>query len=707
MTSRGEYVEAPSIGNFGDEFLPVSVVVRVRPPSSAESVRCEVDGKTLEVYRNRGGRELNSPVGNNVDSFRFCFDGVIDENVSQSKLFERQVAKAVVGRAMDGYNGTVLAYGQTGAGKTYTMMGDGTFVNRGIVPRAISQIFRQITSSIANPGAPKYRILISFCEIYNETLLDLLSTLTAEDQPTLTLSEDESGCVVVRGLGKHVVEDEGQALELLFGGEKNRAVAEHRMNASSSRSHTVFTIHIERIIGTDGMQFISVSKLNLVDLAGSERLSKTGSIGSIQREAQYINRSLSFLEQVTIALGNRGREHIPYRSSKLTYMLKDSIGGNCRTLLIANIWGDPRHTDETIATAKFAARMMRVSNTSTFNSRQDSDAVIHKLEQQVRSLKLELTMQQAFGMTRDRATADPFEVSDPVLNGHTDVELKSMREKLVQFLNHDLSEPPVVSSSALAREYFFLFRALHESSKGCSCQRDSDLIENKTPEGTQSLDVAQSTINISKGLDRIFTGVEGTLSTSSEVVESEPNEAFSIFKTRTDIGRSLNEKYVETKSHLKQVRATAREKGNILNSCKAEIDRCAPGNNHNDLNEAARISDIKCHYRAVWEEFNAAKGKLRSLEDATERSRKALIKSFYEWFSSRMSALEASPEFRPHQTAPVAALEEVDSTFSSIFFSAKANVSSHVNGTEPTSLAEQKHFARGKMIAFGSKLLKR
>jgi kinesin family protein 6/9 len=139
------------------------------------------------------------------------------------------------------------------------------------------------------------------------------------------------------------------------------------MNKASSRSHCVFTLHVECRSRVESSDKVVYSKLHLVDLAGSERTKKTGSSGITLKEATFINKSLSFLEQVVIALCNKNRDHVPYRQSKLTNILRDSLGGNCKTLMIANIWPEPSHLEETISTLKFATRMMRVSNEAVVN----------------------------------------------------------------------------------------------------------------------------------------------------------------------------------------------------------------------------------------------------------------------------------------------------------------------------------------------------
>lgn len=160
---------------------------------------------------------------------------------------------------------------------------------------------------------------------------------------------------------------EEDALNQFFEGNMNRTVTEHRLNKASSRSHCIFTMHIQSRSRVESQDKVTYSKLHLVDLAGSERTKKTGSEGLTLKEATFINKSLSFLEQVVLALCERKRDHIPYRQAKLTNILRDSLGGNCKTLMVANIWAEPSLIEETISTLKFATRMMHVSNEAIVN----------------------------------------------------------------------------------------------------------------------------------------------------------------------------------------------------------------------------------------------------------------------------------------------------------------------------------------------------
>ena len=160
-------------------------------------------------------------------------------------------------------------------------------------------------------------------------------------------------------------------MNCLFEGQLNQTIREHNLNSQSSRAHTIFTLHIESRSRVESADKVVFSKLHLVDLAGSEMTKKTGSTGIVLEESCFINKSLSFLEQVVLALSSKKRGHIPYRQAKLTNFLRDSIGGNCKTVMVANIWPEARHLSETASTLKFASRMMKITNEASVNTMLD------------------------------------------------------------------------------------------------------------------------------------------------------------------------------------------------------------------------------------------------------------------------------------------------------------------------------------------------
>nr|XP_054754258.1 kinesin-like protein KIF9 [Lytechinus pictus] len=408
----------------------VRVYVRTRPTDkfAQDMIELVPDGKSVNIHAKKDVKR--GVVNNQMLDWSFKMDGIL-HNASQDKVYE-EVASPLVTQLLDGYNGTLLCYGQTGAGKTYTMTGaTENYKQRGIIPRAISQVYKEIEDR----PEQAITVRITYLEIYNETMFDLLSTLPYSMQglPQMTITEDEFG-INIKGLSVHLAHNEEEALNLLFEGETNRAIASHALNSVSSRSHCIFTIHVESRSRTESNAKYIRSKFNLVDLAGSERLSKTGSEGKTQQEAVYINKSLTFLEQTTIALADRRREHIPYRQTKLTHCLKDSLGGNCNTLMIANVWGEANQIEETISTLRFATRMMCIAVNPAVNEYFDPALLVKKLEKEIKHLKHELTMHDTLA-NRSQVSYEPL----------SDTQLLEVNNQVRRYLDGSLEEIDIVN----------------------------------------------------------------------------------------------------------------------------------------------------------------------------------------------------------------------------------------------------------------------
>ncbi|CAH1788426.1 unnamed protein product [Owenia fusiformis] len=410
----------------------VKVLVRTRPTANFahDMIDLQPDGKTINIHGKRDDRR--GVVNNQILDWSFKLDGVL-HNASQEQVYDT-VATDIVTSGLDGYNGTLMAYGQTGAGKTFTITGaTENYKHRGLIPRALSQLYAEIDDR------PEYSIAIrlSYLEIYNESMFDLLSTLpeslAGSNYNPMTVVEDENG-VYVKGLSCHLAQNEEEALNLLFEGETNRAIAAHSLNKQSSRSHCILTVYIESRSRVQSEAKYTTSKLNFVDLAGSERLGKTKSEGKTQQEAMYINKSLTFLEQTIIALADKRREHVPYRQTKLTHCLKDSIGGNCKTLLVANIWGESQQIEETISTLRFATRMMCVASEPCINEDYDPTIMVKKLEREIKALKHELAMHDTL-TNRSQISYDPL----------SEQQKYETRQQVKRYLSKSLDEIDIVN----------------------------------------------------------------------------------------------------------------------------------------------------------------------------------------------------------------------------------------------------------------------
>ncbi|XP_037587339.1 centromere-associated protein E [Cebus imitator] len=353
----------------------VAVCVRVRPLNSRE----ESLGETAQIYWKTDNNAIYQVDG----SKSFNFDRVFHSNETTKNVYE-EIAAPIIDSAIQGYNGTIFAYGQTASGKTYTMMGSEDHL--GVIPRAIHDIFQKIKKF---PDR-EFLLRVSYMEIYNETITDLLCG-TNKMKP-LIIREDVNRNVYVADLTEEVVYTSEMVLKWITKGEKNRHYGETKMNQRSSRSHTIFRMILEsrekgEPSNCDGS--VKVSHLNLVDLAGSERAAQTGAEGVRLKEGCNINRSLFILGQVIKKLSDgQVGGFINYRDSKLTRILQNSLGGNAKTRIICTI--TPVSFDETLTTLQFASTAKYMKNTPYVNEVSSDEALLKRYRKEIMDLKKQL-----------------------------------------------------------------------------------------------------------------------------------------------------------------------------------------------------------------------------------------------------------------------------------------------------------------------------
>ncbi|CAD8077157.1 unnamed protein product [Paramecium sonneborni] len=376
------------------------VVVRVRPPLQREvvdgrfisTIQVSPDHKKICLYEYYNidlvepehlEDYLNNP--NSYTMHTFSFDYVYDQDNTQEEVYEN-TARNAVQSALQGFNATIMAYGQTGTGKTYTMEGfkyNCIDPQRGIIPRAIEEIFKHISNG--SNESTTFMVRVSYLQIYNEVISDLLRS----DRQNLLIREDKKRGVFVEGLSEWAVRNPGEIYQLIQKGASSRATASTKMNDVSSRSHAVFIIIVEQMTEIDGHKSIKVGKLNLVDLAGSERVRVTGATGRRLEESKKINQSLSCLGNVISSLIEQ-KNHIPYRDSKITRLLEDSLGGNCKTTMMGMISPAIDAFLETLSSVKFANRAKNIKNKATINEDVDQKALLRKYECELQRLRKEL-----------------------------------------------------------------------------------------------------------------------------------------------------------------------------------------------------------------------------------------------------------------------------------------------------------------------------
>ncbi|KAI5803776.1 P-loop containing nucleoside triphosphate hydrolase protein [Geopyxis carbonaria] len=380
--------KAPQELREDDNATNIQVVVRCRGRSERE----KADNSAVIVSMPGGinGAEvaLTDPLSIK-DNKLYTFDGAFGPEADQSRMYDK-VVEPILKQMLDGYNCTIFAYGQTGTGKTYTMTGDmtdrfGSFAdNAGIIPRALYNLFKQL-----GPDMDDKSVKCSFIELYNEELRDLLAL---ETSPQLKIFDDTKtkGGVFVQGIEESFIKTAQDGLTLLREGSLKRQVGATKCNEHSSRSHTVFTITVHvKDTTEDGEVMVRCGKLNLVDLAGSENIGRSGAENKRAREAGMINQSLLTLGRVINALVDKS-SHIPYRESKLTRLLQDSLGGRTKTCIIATISPARSNAEETVSTLDYASRAKNIKNKPQANHLLSKKTMLQEYVTEIEKLKADL-----------------------------------------------------------------------------------------------------------------------------------------------------------------------------------------------------------------------------------------------------------------------------------------------------------------------------
>ncbi|KAF4364960.1 hypothetical protein G4B88_021777 [Cannabis sativa] len=353
----------------GKKMSNIAVCARFRPLSTKER-RDDGDSICIQCLDSDTFTFKDEKEGNST----FTFDRVFYENSEQAQVYDF-LALPIVQDAVKYTNGTIITYGQTGAGKTYSMEGPGILESddqkKGLLPRVVDGIFECIKSS---KNANKYSVKLSMVEIYMERVRDLFDL--AKDN--IQIMENKSQGILLNGITEVSIKDPGEALQSLASGVANRAVGETQMNITSSRSHCVYIFTLQQELKKDNRS--RTSKLVLVDLAGSEKVEKSGAEGRVLEEAKSINKSLSALGNVINALTSGSSvkaNHIPYRDSKLTRILQDALGGNSRTALLCCCSPCPSNAPESLSTLRFGARASHIKASPRVKCNEDKSAKKH------------------------------------------------------------------------------------------------------------------------------------------------------------------------------------------------------------------------------------------------------------------------------------------------------------------------------------------
>ncbi|XP_055135526.1 kinesin-like protein KIF9 isoform X13 [Symphalangus syndactylus] len=636
----------------------VHAFVRVKPTDdfAHEMIRYGDDKRSIDIHLKKDIRR--GVVNNQQTDWSFKLDGVLHD-ASQDLVYET-VAKDVVSQALDGYNGTIMCYGQTGAGKTYTMTGaTENYKHRGILPRALQQVFRTIEERPTHA----ITVRVSYLEIYNESLFDLLSTLpyVGPSVTPMTIVENPQG-VFIKGLSVHLTSQEEDAFSLLFEGETNRIIASHTMNKNSSRSHCIFTIYLEAHSRTLSEEKYITSKINLVDLAGSERLGKSGSEGRVLKEATCINKSLSFLEQAIIALGDQKRDHIPFRQCKLTHALKDSLGGNCNMVLVTNMYGEAAQLEETLSSLRFASRMKLVTTEPAINEKYDAERMVKNLEKELALLKQELAIHDSL-TNRTFVTYDPMdeiqiaEINSQVrryLEGTLDeidiINLRQIKEVFNQF-RVVLSQQEQEVESTLRRKYTLIdrndFAAISAVQKVGLVDVDGHLV-GETEGQNFGLGVAPFSTKPGKKAKSKKTFKEPLRP------DTPPSKPVAFEEFKNEQGSEINRIFKENKSILNERRKRASETTQRINAIKREIDVTKEALNfQKSLREKqgeyenkglmiideeeflliVKLKDLKKQYRSEYQDLRDLRAEIQYCQHLVDQCRHRLLMEFDIWYN--------------------------------------------------------------------------
>lgn len=442
----------------------IKVLVRCRPLNEKE--KHNGYKSCVDLNMTEGTVSVKTAIG---DPDRFTFDAVINNTYTQKDIFTQYI-QPLVDCVLDGFNATVFAYGQSGSGKTHTMTG---VMNdpelEGVIPRCVAHIFETIKNMKTTEPNKSFQMAVTFVELYNGKVRDLL----AKQQVTLDVRENKDHSFYVQGANMPQVKYPEDIFRLMEQGTERRRTASTELNADSSRSHSIFTLILECVETTENGALSVSSKLNLVDLAGSERQGKTGATGDTLLEGCNINLSLSALGTVIDTIV-KGRGHIPFRSSQLTMLLKDSLGGNSKTVMFANINPSEHNLSETVSTLRFADRAKQIKNKPVVNM-DAKDQKIAELSLTIQELKDKLAKFETGGTEALEKELEELREREGQLKVSLDNAVKGRQADAVDFEN--------AQAKFAAETQSFNARMVEQEDQIAKLKNDLQIAENRLVDG--------------------------------------------------------------------------------------------------------------------------------------------------------------------------------------------------------------------------------
>ncbi|XP_021703730.1 chromosome-associated kinesin KIF4A [Aedes aegypti] len=539
----------------------VKVALRIRPLNQRERDRgCRI------VVEQPTCREPQVVIGNGISGKpeAFTFNYVFAPEDSQEQLYESSV-QPLLEKLYAGYNVTILAYGQTGSGKTYTM---GTNYDgeedetMGVIPRAINDIFDRVKEM---GGDSEITINCSFMELYQENLYDLLSNKGTREERVVDIREANNQ-IVIPGLTEIPIRSAEETFEALMRGSQERAVASTAMNAVSSRSHAIFTLNLTNRIKGD-KPTVTTSKFHLVDLAGSERPKKTQATGERFKEGVKINQGLLVLGNVISALGSSGGPlgHVPYRESKLTRLLQDSLGGNSLTLMVACVSPADYNCEETINTLRYANRAKNIKNKAVVNQ-DPNQAEIRRLNAIIQELRLELLAYSAGGKENVPGAAN----RPSTVPGNKSGIIRSNSD-------HHLVNGFIPTGEAIRQEKEMMdkIRTLQQQLQSALQDMANDqlrtLTAEKIVEEIEALLAQSPDSDLKQGIQAILDGYKeetASIRTESQVSDSLLHSAAEEFQNRSD---THTQKQMKIRDELRQLNRELELKEELHRKCLGNI----------------------------------------------------------------------------------------------------------------------------------------
>ncbi|XP_060527756.1 kinesin heavy chain [Cylas formicarius] len=559
----------------------IKVVCRFRPLNDSE----EKAGSKFVVKFPSGGEDNCISIGGKV----YLFDKVFKPNATQEKVYN-EAAKSIVSDVLAGYNGTIFAYGQTSSGKTHTMEGViGDPHKQGIIPRIVNDIFNHIYAMEENL---EFHIKVSYFEIYMDKIRDLLDV----SKVNLSVHEDKNRVPYVKGATERFVSSPEEVFESIEEGKSNRHIAVTNMNEHSSRSHSVFLINVKQE-NLENQKKLS-GKLYLVDLAGSEKVSKTGAEGTVLDEAKNINKSLSALGNVISALADGNKTHIPYRDSKLTRILQESLGGNARTTIVICCSPASFNESETKSTLEFGKRAKTVKNVVTVNEELTAEEwkrryekekeKVARLKGKVEKLEEELNRWRAGETVKAEEQVNLNDINEVV------TPVSGLEESVVEPTGPMPATPALMIGSTLGieerqkleLERERLYQQLDEKDEEINQQ--SQYVEKLKEQMLEQDELIAST-------RRDYEALQSEMNRIQQENESAKEEVKEVLQALEELAVNYDQKSQEVDAKNKEMESLSEEvmvKQTLLNNTTAELQQTRDLSNHQKKRIAEMLTNL-------------------------------------------------------------------------------------------------------------------